>query len=169
MEKGRIEFVELKDILERDERIGATILLKDFTADLNNLIVKNFLKYSQEKKTSSWSKLEFEKKVLLEDKVDLLEEKIDDLEMNIAVLEKKFGGFSKYLEYIKQNNLIESGNVIEIEEMTKEEAKERIEKYLEKNENVGTGELMINLGIDLEVLIEALDELEKEEKIEARE
>jgi len=51
--------------------------------------------------------------------------------------------------------------------VSKEEAKEEILRLFEKKGELGYGEIMEALGIDLKLIVEICDELEKESKIEA--
>lgn len=49
---------------------------------------------------------------------------------------------------------------------SKEELKKETENYLKEHKLADTEELLINLNADLRVLVEVLDELEEEGKIE---
>lgn len=58
--------------------------------------------------------------------------------------------------------------VVVIEELSKEEARERVINYLDEHQSADTEELMVNLGIELRLLVDILDELRREEKIEPK-
>jgi len=50
-------------------------------------------------------------------------------------------------------------------EMSKDEAKIKVENYLKEHESAEIKELISNLGIDIRMLVEIIDELKKEDKI----
>lgn len=64
------------------------------------------------------------------------------------------------LSQLEQSSISEE--VVIIEEMDKEEAKNKISEYMEENRTADTEELMKNLKIDLRLLVEILDELREE-------
>lgn len=54
-----------------------------------------------------------------------------------------------------------------IKEVSYEDAKQMVESYLRDHKKADTEELLLKLGLDLETLVKILDELKKENKIEA--
>lgn len=71
-------------------------------------------------------------------------------------------GVSEQLELKK----IEDPKIVVIEEISKEDAKKRIEDYFEEHEEADIEELMLNLRIPIQTIVEIIDELRGEGKLE---
>lgn len=91
-------------------------------------------------------------KALLEKCSTLIQEGVETFLREHKVIER--------LSQLEQEYISE--NIVIIEEMDKEEAKNKISKYMEENRTADTEELMENLKIDLRLLVEILDELREE-------
>lgn len=89
----------------------------------------------------------------------------------IEIADKRLQVFEKRLELIErrmeafESTLAQQPGVVLVEEMSREEAKRRIESFFESHSEADTEELMRNLRIDLPLLVELLDELKREGKI----
>jgi coenzyme F420-reducing hydrogenase alpha subunit len=57
--------------------------------------------------------------------------------------------------------------VVVLEEISKEDAKDRIEEYFKEHKTADIEELMLNLKIPVQSIVEALDELKREGKVTA--
>jgi hypothetical protein len=79
-----------------------------------------------------------------------LSERVDTIEGRVATLEA---------------GMVSQPEVVLVEELSREEAKKRIESYFETHDEADTEELMRALRIDLELLVNLLDELKREGKI----
>jgi len=88
----------------------------------------------------------------------VLNDKLNEILDEIASLQKK-------IDYSMASS---PQNILYVEEITKEEGKEKVENYLEEHGAADTEELMMNLGISLRCLVDILDELAEEGKIKAR-
>lgn len=85
-------------------------------------------------------------------------EDINELKSIVKELQNKFEGL-----------LIVSPKVVVVEEVPKEEAKRRVEKYFEEHGTADIEELMLNLKIRVQTLVDIIDELRREGKISEEE
>lgn len=88
----------------------------------------------------------------------------EELGERITRLEDELEKMRGFVDVVEKT-LHEKRRVVVIKELSHDDAKQLVERYMRENKTADTEELLLKLGIELRILVEILDELKAEGRI----